>query len=239
MVGYLTTEPILQAENIKRNFRDGGNVIEVLKGVNLSVQPGEMIAIVGASGSGKTTLLNILSVLDKPDEGSVKIQGREVTSLNDNELTMIRRFEVGMIFQDFYLLPTLSAIENVEVPMIFADVPEKERKERAYELLEIVDMISHSHHRPDELSGGQKQRVAVARAISNDPHILFADEPTGNLDTVKGQEILNLFTKLKAMKGKAVVIVTHDPEAAIRADRVLLLRDGVVTKEISAESLII
>lgn len=227
------------AENIKRSFRDGSNVIDVLQGVNLRVEAGELVAIVGASGSGKTTLLNILSVLDRPDEGSVRIQGREVVGLKDDDLTMIRRYEVGMIFQDFYLLPTLSAIENVEVPMIFADVPEKKRKDRAYELLEIVDMTSHAHHRPDELSGGQKQRVAIARAIANEPAILFADEPTGNLDTAKGQEILNLFVKLKNMQGKAIVMVTHDPEAATRADRVLLLRDGIVGKEISAESLII
>jgi putative ABC transport system ATP-binding protein len=246
-VGSLSTEPILAAENIKRSFRDGSNIIEVLKGVNLRVEPGELVAIVGASGSGKTTLLNILSVLDRPDEGSVRIQGREVVGLKDDDLTMIRRHEVGMIFQDFYLLPTLSAIENVEVPMIFADVPEKKRKERAYELLEIVDMTSHAHHRPDELSGGQKQRVAIARAIANEPAILFADEPTGNLDTAKGQEILSLFEKLKGtraigLKGlqdKAIIMVTHDPEAAIKADRVLLLRDGVVSQEISAEDLII
>ncbi|MFX0114023.1 MAG: ABC transporter ATP-binding protein [Candidatus Hodarchaeota archaeon] len=235
----MSTEPILLAENIKRSFRDGSNVIDVLQGVNLRVEAGELVAIVGASGSGKTTLLNILSVLDRPDEGSVRIQGREVVGLKDDDLTMIRRYEVGMIFQDFYLLPTLSAIENVEVPMIFADVPEKKRKDRAYELLEIVDMTSHAHHRPDELSGGQKQRVAIARAIANEPAILFADEPTGNLDTAKGQEILNLFVKLKNMQGKAIVMVTHDPEAATRADRVLLLRDGIVGKEISAESLII
>ncbi|MFW9914630.1 MAG: ABC transporter ATP-binding protein [Candidatus Thorarchaeota archaeon] len=235
----MSTEPILAAENIKRSFRDGSNVIEVLRGVNLRVKPGELVAIVGASGSGKTTLLNILSVLDRPDEGSVRIQGREVVGLKDDDLTMIRRHEVGMVFQDFYLLPTLSAIENVEVPMIFADVAEKKRKERAYELLEIVDMTSHAHHRPDELSGGQKQRVAIARAIANDPAILFADEPTGNLDTAKGQEILNLFEKLKNMQDKAIIMVTHDPEAAIKADRVLLLRDGVVSQEISAEGLII
>lgn len=239
LVGSLSTEPILAAENIKRSFRDGSNVIEVLRGVNLRVKPGELVAIVGASGSGKTTLLNILSVLDRPDEGSVRIQGREVVGLKDDDLTMIRRHEVGMVFQDFYLLPTLSAIENVEVPMIFADVAEKKRKERAYELLEIVDMTSHAHHRPDELSGGQKQRVAIARAIANDPAILFADEPTGNLDTAKGQEILNLFEKLKNMQDKAIIMVTHDPEAAIKADRVLLLRDGVVSQEISAEGLII
>ncbi len=239
LVGSLSTEPILEAENIKRSFRDGSNIIEVLKGVNLRIEAGELIAIVGASGSGKTTLLNILSVLDSPDEGSVKIQGREVVGLKDDDLTMIRRHEVGMVFQDFYLLPTLSAIENVEVPMIFADVAEKKRKERAYELLEIVDMTSHAHHRPDELSGGQKQRVAIARAIANDPAILYADEPTGNLDTAKGQEILGLFDKLKKMQGKAIVMVTHDPEAAVKADRVLLLRDGVVRQEISAESLII
>lgn len=236
---YLSKEPILLAENVKRSFRDGTNVIEVLQGVNLRVEAGELIAIVGASGSGKTTLLNILSVLDSPDDGSVKIQGREVTGLKDDDLTMIRRHEVGMVFQDFYLLPTLSAIENVEVPMIFADVAEKKRKDRAYELLEIVDMTSHAHHRPDELSGGQKQRVAIARAIANDPAILYADEPTGNLDTAKGQEILDLFASIKKMQDKAIVMVTHDPEAATRADRVLLLRDGVVSQEISAESLVI
>ncbi|MFQ5981308.1 MAG: ABC transporter ATP-binding protein [Candidatus Heimdallarchaeota archaeon] len=235
----MSKEPILLAENVKRSFRDGTNVIEVLQGVNLRVEAGELIAIVGASGSGKTTLLNILSVLDSPDDGSVKIQGREVTGLKDDDLTMIRRHEVGMVFQDFYLLPTLSAIENVEVPMIFADVAEKKRKDRAYELLEIVDMTSHAHHRPDELSGGQKQRVAIARAIANDPAILYADEPTGNLDTAKGQEILDLFASIKKMQDKAIVMVTHDPEAATRADRVLLLRDGVVSQEISAESLVI
>ncbi len=233
------TESILVVEDVHRRFRDGSTIIEVLKGVDMKVQPGEMLAIVGASGSGKTTLLNILSVLDKPDQGSVKIRGREVTNLNDNDLTLIRRHEVGMIFQDFYLLPTLSAIENVEVPMIFADVPEKERKDKAYELLDIVDMISHAHHRPDELSGGQKQRVAIARSIANDPYILYADEPTGNLDTAKGQEILDLFTKLKSTQERAIVMVTHDPEAATRADRVLLLRDGKVKQEIALESLII
>jgi len=227
----MPNDKLVLCSHVKRSFVDGPQIIEVLKDVNLSASKGEMISIVGPSGSGKTTLLNIIACLDRPTSGEVYIEEALTNQLSDNELSKIRRRKIGMIFQDFYLLPTLSAIENVEVPMIFDDVSEAERKKRAIELLDLVGMSDRVHYTPRELSGGEKQRVAIARALANDPPIVLADEPTGNLDTAAGRKIVALLKNIAERK-KAVLMVTHDPEAALQAHRVLILKNGVVQQEL-------
>lgn len=223
---------VVRCENIHKSFVDGSRKIEVLKGVNLEIKHGELVAIVGTSGCGKTTLLNILSTLDKPTEGRVFIDEKELTNLNESQLTEIRLKKIGMVFQDFYLIPVLSALENIQVPLIFANVSEKQRLERSAELLDEVNMRDHADHRPNELSGGQRQRISIARALANDPVIIFADEPTGNLDSVTGQKIIELFRTLVETRNKSILMVTHDSEAASKADRVLVLRNGVVSQQI-------
>ena len=226
------TKTLVACSSIKKSFLDGAQRIEVLKDVNLSVDGGEMISIIGPSGSGKTTLLNVLACLDRPTSGEVSIDGGVVNNLSDDELSMIRRHKIGMVFQEFYLLPSLSALENVEVPMIFDDIPETKRRERAAELLALVELSDRTHNRPGELSGGEKQRVAIARALANDPLIILADEPTGNLDTAAGKKIVTFLRRIAKEREKAVLMVTHDPDAALQADRVLVLRDGFVHQEI-------
>lgn len=230
-------ESLVACSYVKKSFLDGPRRIEVLKDVNLSAAKGEMIAIVGPSGSGKTTLLNILACLDRPTSGEVSIEDVVVNQLSDDELSKIRRHKIGMVFQDFYLMPSLSALENVEVPMIFADVLEAERKERAAKLLMLVELSDRAHYRPWELSGGEQQRVAIARALANDPMIILADEPTGNLDTATGRKIVTLLRRIAEERDKAVLMVTHDPEAALQAHRVLVLKNGVVHQEINREHL--
>ncbi|MFX0094698.1 MAG: ABC transporter ATP-binding protein [Candidatus Hodarchaeota archaeon] len=223
---------IVNCKDIHKTFVDGSRKIEVLKGVNLEIKRGELVAIVGTSGCGKTTLLNVLSTLDRPTSGRVFIDGQELTNLNESQLTNIRLSKIGMVFQDFYLIPVLSALENIQVPLIFANVSEKERLERSAELLDLVDMRDHADHRPNELSGGQRQRISIARAMANDPVIVFADEPTGNLDSVTGAKIIALFRGLVEKHNKSILMVTHDSEAASKADRVLVLRNGIVSQRI-------
>jgi putative ABC transport system ATP-binding protein len=223
--------------NVKRSFLDGAKRIDVLKDVNLNVEKGEIIAIIGPSGSGKTTLLNIMACLDRPTSGQVYVDHVIVNKLNDDQLSKIRRHKIGMVFQEFYLLPSMSALENVEVPMIFDDVPENKRKERAAELLALVGLMDRTHNRPGELSGGEKQRVAIARAIANDPTIILADEPTGNLDRITSFKIVTLLKKIAEEHEKAVIMVTHDPDAALQTHRVLILRDGFVHQEIKKEAI--
>lgn len=227
----LQSENLVACSHVKRIFFDGPRRIEVLKDVNLHVAKGEMIAVVGPSGSGKTTLLNIMACLDKPTSGEVSIEGVIINQLSDDELSKIRRHKIGMMFQDFYLLPSLTTLENVEVPMIFDDVLETERKERAAKLLSLVELSDRAHYRPWELSGGEQQRVAIARALSNDPKIILADEPTGNLDTTTGRRIVTLLRKIVEKRDKAILMVTHDPDAALRAHKVWILRGGVLHAE--------
>jgi len=217
---------ILTCKNVVKTYFDAGQPVEVLKGLDFEVHAGEMVAVVGASGSGKTTLINLVACLDKPTSGEIVLDGEPLKGLGDNELSLLRRNRIGIVFQGFYLLDILNARENVEVPMVFANVPQEARTQRALELLDMVGMRDSAEQYPNEMSGGQMQRVAVARALANDPAVLLADEPTGNLDTATGVEIIRLFQELAHRHGKAVIVATHDPEAASAADRVLVLRYG-------------
>jgi putative ABC transport system ATP-binding protein len=217
---------IVQCNNIFKTYEDEDLKVEVLKGLDFTVKAGEFVAIVGASGSGKTTLINLMALLDSPTTGEISIDGQSLNGLNDKELSLLRRNKIGIVFQGFYLLDIMNARENVEVPMIFADVPKEERVQRALDLLDLVGMRDFAEQYPTEMSGGQMQRIALARAIANEPVLLLADEPTGNLDTTTGIEIIRLFQELAHNYQKAVVVATHDPEVASSADRILVLRYG-------------
>ncbi len=223
----LSTRLVL--DQVVKEYRLGPNVIRALNGANLTVEQGHMVAIVGPSGSGKTTLLNILGALDRPDSGRVLISGVDLNGLGERELTAYRRQKVGFVFQTFELIPNLSALENVMLPMEFNGVPPKEREARARQLLEAVGLAHRADHRPRRLSGGEQQRVAIARALANDPAILLADEPTGNLDTATGIEIVGLLHRF-AEEGKTVIVVTHDETMAQLADVRAHLRDGVIVE---------
>jgi putative ABC transport system ATP-binding protein len=217
--------------DVRREFEDGTRVIKVLQGTNLSVDRGEFVAIVGASGSGKTTLLNLIGGLDQPTSGTILIDGEDITRLDDEKMSEVRRHQIGVLFQDQHLLPIFTALENVEVPMLLDDVPPEERHERAMKLLETVFVEHRAQHMPHELSGGMRSRVALARALANDPAVLLCDEPTGDLDHKTGGEIIQLMRDLAKNQNRAVIAATHDPETARMADRILLLRDGVLVDE--------
>jgi putative ABC transport system ATP-binding protein len=217
--------------DVRREFEDGTRVIKVLQGTNLSVDRGEFVAIVGASGSGKTTLLNLIGGLDQPTSGTILIDGEDITRLDDEKMSEVRRHQIGVLFQDQHLLPIFTAIENVEVPMLLDDVPAEERHERAMKLLQTVFVEHRAQHMPHELSGGMRSRVALARALANDPAVLLCDEPTGDLDHKTGGEIIQLMRDLAKNQNRAVIAATHDPETARMADRILLLRDGVLVDE--------
>ena len=206
-------------------------MIEVLRDVNLSASKGEFVSIVGPSGSGKTTLLHIIACLDRPTNGEVFIEGIPTSKLDDDRLSEIRRRKIGMIFLDFYLLPAHSALENLEVPMVFNNVSKEKREQRARELLELVGLSSRVHHKPGELSSGEKQRVQIARALTNNPSVILADEPTGNLDTKTGKDIVELLKSLSQDENRAILVVTHDMEIASHADRTLLLEKGAIRSE--------
>jgi len=221
--------------DIHREFQDGSRVIKVLQGTNLNVHRGEFVAIVGASGSGKTTLLNLIGGLDQPTSGKILVDGEDITLLNDEQMSKVRRHKIGVLFQDQHLLPIFTALENVEVPMLLDDIPIEERRERAMKLLETVFVEHRAQHMPHELSGGMRSRVALARALANDPVILLADEPTGDLDHKTGGEIIQLMRNLAKNQNRAVLAATHDPETARMADRILLLRDGVLVDEFVGE----
>ena len=216
---------VIEARELTKVYGRGENRVEALTGVNMNVEPGEWIAIMGPSGSGKSTLMNLIGLLDRPTSGSYTLNGCDVSRLRDSELARARRDLIGFVFQSYNLLPRESALKNVELPMVYAGVGRKERRKRALGVLETVGLAERAHHRPPELSGGQMQRVAIARALVNGPALLLADEPTGNLDTVSGAEILDLFEELNA-SGVTVVVVTHDAEVAARTRRVVELRDG-------------
>jgi len=217
--------------DVYREFQDGSRVIKVLQGTNLKVYRGEFVAIVGASGSGKTTLLNLIGGLDTPTSGTILVDGVDITELDDDEMSMVRRHRIGVLFQDQHLLPIFTALENVEVPMLLDDIPPDERRTRAMKLLEIVFVEHRWQHMPHELSGGMRSRVALARALANDPAVLLCDEPTGDLDHKTGGEIIKLMRDLAHGQNRAVIAATHDPETARMADRILLLRDGVLVDE--------
>ncbi len=222
----------VECEDVYRDFQDGSRIIKVLQGTNLRVDRGEFVAVVGASGSGKTTLLNLIGGLDNPTSGTILIDGENITRLNDEQMSKVRRHKIGILFQDQHLLPIFTALENVEIPMLLDDVPKEEREERAMNLLETVFVSHRAQHMPHELSGGMRSRVALARALANDPAVLLCDEPTGDLDHKTGGEIIQLMRNLAKKQNRAVIAATHDPETARMADKILLLRDGVLVDEL-------
>jgi len=216
--------------DIHKIYLMGEVQVPALRGVSLQVERGEFVAIMGPSGSGKSTLMNIIGCLDVPSKGEYRLEGMEVSKLNDNQLAEIRNKKIGFVFQTFNLIPRENVLHNVELPMIYSDVPEKERADRAKEMLEIVGLAHRAKHRPAELSGGERQRVAIARALVNNPSIILADEPTGNLDSRTGIEIMEIFQRLNE-SGITIVLVTHERDIAAYARRVLYLRDGLIEKE--------
>ena len=223
---------IIELKDIYKRFYIGTpNELEVLHGISLTVQEGEFVAIVGASGSGKSTLMNIIGVLDRPTEGSYVLDGVDVNGAKDAELSKIRNKKIGFVFQTYNLISKTNAIKNVEMPMLYAGVPGKQRVQRAKELLEMVGMGERMRHLPEELSGGQKQRVAIARAMANDPAIILADEPTGALDSVTGRKVMDLFHKLHDEEGKTIVLITQSPELAEETQRIVTIKDGHVIGE--------
>lgn len=221
-------QPVIRASNITRNLKLGSHLVQALRGVNLEILPREMVGIIGPSGSGKSTLLGIIGGLDSPTEGRIEIDGVDITRMRENQLTDIRNRKIGFIFQFFNLIPTLTALENVALPIEFAQVRRHKPNRRAKELLEMLGLEGRFHHRPNELSGGQQQRVAIARALANNPPILLADEPTGNLDTHSGDTVMEALNTIRDENGTTVVLVTHDRSLASQMDRVLTLVDGII-----------
>lgn len=223
---------IINLKGIKKRFFEGTeNEIEVLKGIDLQVYEGEFVSIVGASGSGKSTLMNIIGALDRASEGSYLLDGVDINQADDNELSHIRNKKIGFVFQTYNLIPRISALKNVERPMLYAKVPGDERTERAKELLKLVGMEDRMKHNPDELSGGQKQRVAIARAMANHPAILLADEPTGALDSKTGRLIMDIFHQLNREQGMTIVLITHSDSLAEETRRIFTLMDGEIIGE--------
>jgi putative ABC transport system ATP-binding protein len=221
---------MIELANITKTYRMGKVDFTVLSDVSLSVHPGELIAIMGPSGSGKSTIMNIIGCLDRPTSGSYRFEDREISAMSDDELASIRNVKIGFVFQTFNLLARFSALKNVEVPLIYGGVPARLRKERAVPLLEKVGLADRLYHKPTELSGGQQQRVAVARALVNNPALLLADEPTGNLDSRSGEEILKILTGLNE-QGVTVIIVTHDQTVAARCRRIVTVKDGQIIND--------
>jgi len=222
---------LIETRDLWKTYVMGSEEIHALRGVSLEIERGEYVAIMGPSGSGKSTLMNLIGCLDTPSKGTYLLNGKEVSLMNDNELARIRNEEIGFVFQTFNLLPRATALHNVELPLVYAGVPSKERQERARGALDKVELGSRMMHRPNELSGGQRQRVAVARALVNNPSILLADEPTGNLDSKTGAEIMGLFARLH-QAGNTIVLVTHEAEVAVFAKRTISIRDGQVEKDV-------
>ena len=216
---------------VKRFYVGQPNELEILHGIDLTVKEGEFLSIVGASGSGKSTLMNVIGVLDRPTLGTYILDGTDVQGAKDSELSHIRNQKIGFVFQNFNLISRTNALRNVELPMLYAGVGQKERTQRARELLDLVGMGDRVLHQPNELSGGQKQRVAIARAMANDPAIILADEPTGALDSKTGRLVMDLFHKLNAEQGKTIILITHNMELAKETGRILTMRDGMLYKE--------
>jgi len=221
---------LIEMRELTRVYQLGPQEIYALRGVDLVIENGEYVAIMGPSGSGKSTLMNLIGCLDTPDDGEYWLNGKLVSDMSDDALARVRNKEIGFVFQTFNLLPRASALHNVELPLVYAGVPSDERKQRAKEALERVQLGERMNHRPNELSGGQRQRVAIARALVNRPSILLADEPTGNLDSTTSEEIMRVFAEL-ASQGQTVIMVTHEPDIAANARRVIVLRDGVISSD--------
>lgn len=225
-----TTVPIIQLVDIRKSYFMGKQELPVLKGVSLDIFKNEYVALMGPSGSGKSTLMNILGCLDTPSAGAYILNGQDVSKMADDNLADVRNVEIGFVFQQFNLLPRLTAAENVALPLVYAGIPRKLRMERAMAVLEKVSLTDRSHHKPNELSGGQCQRVAIARALINNPSLILADEPTGNLDSKTSIEIMDIFTSIQA-SGNTVVLVTHEEDIANYAHRIVRLRDGVIESD--------
>ena len=220
----------ISLRGIKKLYKVGDQEVAALNGIDLDIKEGEFAALMGPSGSGKSTLMNILGCLDRPSVGSYKLDGQEVAILSDDMLARTRNQKIGFVFQNFNLLSRISALENVALPLVYAGVDSDEREERAMYFLEQVGLADRADHQPNELSGGQRQRVAIARALVNDPQIIMADEPTGNLDTKSTKEIMEIFQSMHE-KGRTIILVTHEPDIAVCASRQLLVRDGVITRD--------
>ena len=227
---------ILMRDIVKTYYIGQPNELEILHGIDLTVQTGEFLSIVGESGSGKSTLMNVIGALDRPTSGTYELDGEEVDSLDDATLSRIRNKKIGFVFQSFNLIPRVSALENVEVPLLYAGVPSKERRARAMDLLTMVGMEDRADHQPNELSGGQNQRVAIARAMVNDPAILLADEPTGALDSETSHLVMDLFHQLHEERGKTIVLITHSNELAAETERIVKLSDGRIVADSGSRS---
>lgn len=225
------SRPIIEIQGLHKYYAMDGIQVHALRGIDLVVYEKDFLAIMGPSGSGKSTLMNILGCLDIPDEGSYRLNGKDITHMNSDALAIIRNREIGFVFQSFNLLSRTSAIENVETPLIYAGVNRKERQQRATELLQRMGLGDRLHHLPNQLSGGQQQRVAIARALITSPTLLLADEPTGNMDTATSQEIINILCQLNAEQGLTILLITHEAEIAARAKRSLILRDGKLEEQ--------
>ncbi len=222
---------IIETVDVTKTYISGGRPLEVLKGINLKVEPGEFMAIMGPSGSGKSTLLNMIGALDRPTSGKVYINGTDLSKLNDNQIADVRNTEIGFIFQFFNLIPRMDAQSNIELPMAIKGISRGQRKKRALSLLDLVGLGDRGHHKPSQLSGGEQQRVAIARALANEPNILLADELTGNLDSQTGEEIMTLLRQLNKEEGKTFILITHDPMVAQNTDRLVSFKDGIIEGE--------
>jgi len=221
---------VIRTESLAKMYQMGAEEVHALRGIDVEIRKGEYVAIMGPSGSGKSTLMNLIGCLDSPSSGRYWLAGRLVSELDDDELAYIRNKEIGFVFQTFNLLPRATALHNVELPLIYNGTPSEERIERAKKALERVDLVPRMHHKPNELSGGQRQRVAIARALVNNPSIVLADEPTGNLDSKTGEEIMNLFENLHG-QGNTIILVTHEMDIAQHAHRVIFIRDGKIASD--------
>ena len=221
---------LISLKNICRSYRNGEQELQILKNINLEIGEGEFVAIMGPSGSGKSTLMNTIGMLDTPTSGEYYLEGQEVARLGEKQLAQVRNQQIGFVFQQFFLLSKMDAVQNVELPLIYAGVPAAQRRKLAEEYLSKVELTDRIHHLPSELSGGQKQRVAIARALVNDPSIILADEPTGALDTKTGSQIMELLVELNE-EGKTIIMVTHEPEIAAYAKRQIVIRDGVISSD--------
>ena len=223
-------EQVIVLENIVKTYSMGDSSFNALDGINLSIEQGSFVAIMGPSGSGKSTMMNIIGCLDRPTSGAYWLDGQQVADLSDDELALVRNEKIGFVFQNFNLLPRMNALHNVALPLIYAGVPLAERLKRAEKALIAVGLGDRIQHKPNEMSGGQRQRVAIARAMVNEPAILMADEPTGNLDTKSGDEVMRLFTAIHE-QGRTVILVTHEPEIAAYTERTLVMRDGKIVQD--------
>ena len=221
---------IIKTENLARHFTVGTQTVEALRGVSLDINKGEFVAIMGPSGSGKSTLMNIIGCLDSPTSGTYYLNNKNVSTLDDDALALIRNHEIGFVFQNFHLLARNTALDNVMLPLKYAGIDKSEQEEIAMEVIKSVDLESRAHHQPSELSGGQQQRVAIARALVNKPSILFADEPTGNLDSKTGDDVMKLFTNLHK-QGQTIILITHEIEVANQAERIISIKDGKIFED--------